>query len=66
MRERGHFADLRRKQDTTTFYKAEVTTNWKSKDLSLDRGDHVRLTFEGDEQKIMEVERRFVLAEKEK
>ncbi|KAH0287204.1 hypothetical protein M436DRAFT_57096 [Aureobasidium namibiae CBS 147.97] len=52
--------------DTTTFYKAEVTTNWKSKDLSLDRGDHVRLTFEGDEQKIMEVERRFVLAEKEK
>ncbi|KAG9695121.1 hypothetical protein KCU76_g4715, partial [Aureobasidium melanogenum] len=52
--------------DTTTFYKAEVSANWRAKDLSLDRGDYVRLSFEGDEMKVMEVERRFVLAEKEK
>ncbi|KAI4764067.1 hypothetical protein E4T52_01101 [Aureobasidium sp. EXF-3400] len=52
--------------DTTTFYKAEVSANWRSKDLALDRGDYVRLSFEGDEMKVMEVERRFVLAEKEK
>ena len=53
-------------KDTTTFYKAEVSANWRSKDLALDRGDYVRLSFEGDEMKVMEVERRFVLAEKEK
>ncbi|CAD0109368.1 unnamed protein product, partial [Aureobasidium uvarum] len=52
--------------DTTTFYKAEVSANWRSKDLALDRGDYVRLSFEGDEMKVMEVERRFVLAEKER
>ncbi|KAH0274091.1 hypothetical protein KCU91_g5500, partial [Aureobasidium melanogenum] len=52
--------------DTTTFYKAEVSANWRAKDISLDRGDYVRLSFEGDEMKVMEVERRFVLAEKEK
>ncbi|CAD0089623.1 unnamed protein product, partial [Aureobasidium mustum] len=52
--------------DTTTFYKAEVSANWRAKDLALDRGDYVRLSFEGDEMKVMEVERRFVLAEKEK
>jgi SAGA-associated factor 29 len=53
-------------KDTTTFYKAEVSANWRSKDLAIDRGDYVRLSFEGDEMKVMEVERRFVLAEKEK
>ncbi|KAI5239612.1 hypothetical protein E4T42_08629 [Aureobasidium subglaciale] len=52
--------------DTTTFYKAEVSANWRSKDLGTERGDYVRLSFEGDEMKVMEVERRFVLAEKDK
>ncbi|KAI4717740.1 hypothetical protein E4T48_06035 [Aureobasidium sp. EXF-10727] len=52
--------------DTTTFYKAEVSANWRTKDMALDRGEYVRLSFEGDEMKVMEVERRFVLAEKER
>lgn len=63
---RGRLADRYKSKDTTTFYKAEVSANWRAKDISLDRGDYVRLSFEGDEMKVMEVERRFVLAEKEK
>lgn len=54
------------KQDTTTFYKAEVSAIWRAKDLGTERGEYVRLRFEGDEMKEQEVERRFVLAEKEK
>ncbi|KAG2162153.1 hypothetical protein D6C84_10448 [Aureobasidium pullulans] len=54
--------------DTTTFYKAEVMENWRSKDLSdTSDGSHlVHLSFEGDDGNNTQVERRFVLAEKEK
>ncbi|KAF4555953.1 SAGA-associated factor 29-like protein [Elsinoe fawcettii] len=49
--------------DTTTFYKAEVSTPWRAKDLSGEKGTYVRLRFEGEmeEAKEMEVERRFVV-----
>ncbi|KAF2221992.1 SGF29 tudor-like domain-containing protein [Elsinoe ampelina] len=49
--------------DTTTFYKAEVSTPWRAKDLSGEKGAYVRLRFEGEmeEAKEMEVERRFVV-----
>ena len=52
--------------DTTTFYKAEVSTMWKAKDIGTDKGDLVRLRFEGETEdtKEQEVERRFVLVEK--
>lgn len=53
-------------QDTTTFYKAEVSTTWRAKDLGIDRGELVRLRFEGEmeEAKETEVERRFVLPDR--
>ncbi|GAM82183.1 hypothetical protein ANO11243_001620 [Dothideomycetidae sp. 11243] len=49
--------------DTTTFYKAEVSTPWKLKDMSTEKGVYVRLRFEGEmeEAKETEVERRFVI-----
>ncbi|PNS20277.1 hypothetical protein CAC42_5727 [Sphaceloma murrayae] len=49
--------------DTTTFYKAEVSTPWKLRDLSGEKGAYVRLRFEGEmeEAKETEVERRFVV-----
>ncbi|GAB7347527.1 hypothetical protein MBLNU459_g4425t1 [Dothideomycetes sp. NU459] len=52
--------------DTTTFYKAEVSTAWRAKDLGTEKGELVRLRFEGEmeETKETEVERRFVLVEK--
>lgn len=52
--------------DTTTFYKAEVSTAWRVKDLATEKGDLVRLRFEGEmeETKEMEVERRFVLIDR--
>ncbi|TKX23687.1 hypothetical protein C1H76_4203 [Elsinoe australis] len=49
--------------DTTTFYKAEVSTPWRTKDLVGEKGPYVRLRFEGEmeEAKETEVERRFVV-----
>jgi SAGA-associated factor 29 len=49
--------------DTTTFYKAEVSETWRSKDLMSEKGEWVKLNFHDDEQ-TREVERRFVLTEK--
>ena len=53
-------------QDTTTFYKAEVSTAWRNKDAGSERGTPVRLRFEGEQEeaKETEVERRFVLLDK--
>jgi len=52
--------------DTTTFYKAEVSTAWRARDLGTGKGELVQLRFEGEteETKETEVERRFVLVEK--
>ncbi|KAF2151082.1 hypothetical protein K461DRAFT_279855 [Myriangium duriaei CBS 260.36] len=49
--------------DTTTFYKAEVSTTWRAKDVNADRGAFVKLRFEGevDDIKDTQVERRFVI-----
>jgi len=50
--------------DTTTFYKAEVSEQWRAKDLGNgERGEMVRLNFQDDEAP-REVERKFVLTEK--
>lgn len=51
--------------DTTTFYKAEVSSNWKA-GAGGERGDFVRLRFEGEQEEgtWQEVERRFVLVDK--
>jgi len=49
--------------DTTTFYKAEVSDPWRSKDMGNEKGELVRLNFQDDELP-REVERRFVLTEK--
>lgn len=54
-------------QDTTTFYKAEVSQPWRAKETStIEKGEYVRLRFEGetDEMISQEVERRFVLVDK--
>lgn len=52
--------------DTTTFYRAEVSTPWKARDNGTEKGELVRLRFEGEteESKETEVERRLVLIEK--
>ena len=49
--------------DTTTFYKAELSENWKAKDAGDGKGEFVKLNFQDDEQ-AREVERRFVLTDK--
>jgi SAGA-associated factor 29 len=50
--------------DTTTFYKAEVSENWKAVKAGSDtEPGFVRLNFQDDEQS-REVERRFVLTER--
>lgn len=54
-------------QDTTTFYKAEVSQPWRAKEMTtIEKGEYVRLRFEGetDEMISQEVERRFVLVDK--
>ncbi|KAF2721989.1 hypothetical protein K431DRAFT_284430 [Polychaeton citri CBS 116435] len=55
--------------DTTTFYKAIVSTTWRSSDVGKgERGEMVRLRFDGEENENIEseVERRLVLLEKER
>ncbi|THW41158.1 hypothetical protein D6C92_09189 [Aureobasidium pullulans] len=61
-------ADLNKGRNVLAQYPAEVMENWRSKDLSdTSDGSHlVHLSFEGDDGNNTQVERRFVLAEKEK
>lgn len=51
--------------DTTTFYKAQVSAQWRA-GAGGERGEFVRLRFEGetDDKVWQEVERRFVLVDK--